>query len=219
MSQMPDRAPINGDNPLTLGALTDPTRLALYELVAESAEPVGRDAAADAVGIARQTAAYHLDRLADDGLLDVHFMRRSGRSGPGAGRPAKFYRLSGREFSVTVPPRRYLVAARILLEAVASGAVVPDWLRAAAFRIGAEMGEGGYDRALSEAGYRPTVEDGEIRFRNCPFHALVQKDRETVCAMNLALVTGMIEGAKNSGTARLEPEDGYCCVRVQLDKA
>lgn len=205
-----------GDTPLTLSALTDPTRLALYEFVAAAAEPVGRDAAADAVGIARQTAAYHLDRLAEDGLLDVHFMRRSGRSGPGAGRPAKFYRRSGREFSVTVPPRRYVLAASILLEAVALGAVGPEWLAAAAHRIGAEMGAEGYDRALNEAGYRPTLEHGDVRFRNCPFHALVLRDRETTCALNLALVEGILAGARNSGTARLAPEEGYCCVRVHL---
>ena len=58
------------------------------------ATPVSRDDVAGALGLARATAAFHLDRLVADGLLDIHFERRSGRTGPGAGRPAKLYRRS-----------------------------------------------------------------------------------------------------------------------------
>ena len=102
-----------------IGALADGVRRGLYDVVVDADHPVGRDEAAEAVGVARQTAAYHLDRLADEGLLDVTYERLSGRTGPGAGRPAKLYQRSGAEHDVTLPPRRYLLAARILLEAVA----------------------------------------------------------------------------------------------------
>lgn len=197
-----------------LGSLTDPTRMSLYEFVAAAEEAVGRDEAAAAVGIARQTAAYHLDRLAEDGLVEVEFMRRTGRTGPGAGRPAKLYRRSNRELEVTVPPRRYLLAARIFLEAVA--AVGTAGLAASAHRIGVAMGQAGLTRALEDAGYVPSLSDAEeIRFRNCPFHALVQEDRETTCGMNLELVKGIIEGSGDSGSAHLAPEPGYCCVRIR----
>ena len=58
-----------------------------------SAGPVSRDdGGRGASACPRATAAFHLDRLVDDGLLDVHFERRTGRTGPGAGRPAKLYR-------------------------------------------------------------------------------------------------------------------------------
>jgi predicted ArsR family transcriptional regulator len=89
-----------------IGSLTDPTRRRLYAFVARSIEPVGRDEAADALGIPRQTAAYHLDRLAEEGLVDVEFLRRSGRTGPGAGRPAKLYKRTERDHEVSLPPRR-----------------------------------------------------------------------------------------------------------------
>src|SRR3954462_9711428 len=75
-----------------LAPLAEPMRRRLYLHVATSAEAVGRDEAAAAVGISRALAAFHLDRLVDEGLLDTEFLRRSGRSGPGAGRPAKLYR-------------------------------------------------------------------------------------------------------------------------------
>src|SRR5438045_1003412 len=76
----------------TVALLADPTRRALYEYVSSASDRIDRDAAADGVGIARGLAAFHLDRLAAAGLLVVEYHRRNGRSGPGAGRPAKFYR-------------------------------------------------------------------------------------------------------------------------------
>ena len=78
---------------------------------------VARDTAADAVGLERGTAAHHLDRLAADGLLDVDYQRRSGRRGPGAGRPAKLYRRARRDIDVSLPPRAYELAGRLLAEA------------------------------------------------------------------------------------------------------
>src|SRR5215218_11217440 len=98
-----------------LAALAEPVRRRLYEFVAAQADPVDRDAAAAGAGVGRPLAAFHLDRLAEAGLLDVTYRRRSGRTGPGAGRPAKFYaRARHGELSVSVPPRQYDLAAEIL---------------------------------------------------------------------------------------------------------
>jgi predicted ArsR family transcriptional regulator len=198
-----------------IGSLTDPTRRRLYAFVAKSIEPVGRDEAADALGLPRQTAAYHLDRLAEEGLVDVEFLRLSGRTGPGAGRPAKLYKKTERDHEVSLPPRRYGLAARILLEAVSVGAVKRKDLVAAAHRIGVELSEQGLDHAFRETGYDPVMEEGEIRFRNCPFHALKDEDQKTVCNLNLGLVEGMIEGANDDRKAYLEPSESYCCVTVR----
>lgn len=207
-----------------IGALADGVRRALYDIVVDADHPVGRDEAAEAVGVARQTAAYHLDRLADEGLLDVSYERLSGRSGPGAGRPAKLYQRSDAEHDVTLPPRRYLLAARILLEAVAGEGGGEraggddeelDRLAGAARRTGQGLAKGGLDEALRANGYEPVERAGELRFRNCPFHALVAEDRRTTCALNHALVEGMIAGSGDDRSAVLEPEEGYCCVRIR----
>jgi len=91
-----------------LAPLADPVRRTLYAFVVAQPEAVDRDAAAAGVGVGRPLAAFHLDRLAAAGLLEVEYHRRSGRTGPGAGRPAKFYRRArGLETSVSLPPRRY----------------------------------------------------------------------------------------------------------------
>ena len=89
-------------------------------MVRERAEPVGRDEAAAAAGVGRALAVYHLDKLVEAGLLTASYQRPPGRGGPGAGRPAKLYTRSDREFAVTVPPREYQLAARLLVQAVES---------------------------------------------------------------------------------------------------
>jgi predicted ArsR family transcriptional regulator len=198
-----------------LGSLSDPTRRRLYLFVARAQSPVSRDDAADALGIPRQTAAYHLDRLALEGLVEIEFSRLSGRTGPGAGRPAKLYRKSQRDHEASVPPRRYGLAARILLAAVSKGTVKRRDLVEAARGFGREIGEEGVDRALHATGYDPVIEGGEIRFRNCPFHVLKEQDQRTVCNLNLGLVDGILEGAGDGRVAFLEPSDSYCCVRIR----
>src|SRR5664280_3642410 len=72
-----------------VASLDEPTRRGIYDHVCAHSSPVSRDEVTEALGIPRRTAAFHLDRLAELGLLSVSFARRSGRSGPGAGRTAK----------------------------------------------------------------------------------------------------------------------------------
>jgi predicted ArsR family transcriptional regulator len=197
-----------------VASLAEPVRRALYDHVAASAEPVGRDEAADAVDVSRQVAAYHLDRLTEDGLLEVEFRRLTGRTGPGAGRPSKLYRRSNRVHEVSIPPRRYELAARILLDAAREGHLDTGALIGAARRTGREIGQAGLEAALETTGYEPVTEEGETRFRNCPFHVLRDRDRDTTCGLNLALVEGMVEGSGVDTDAVLAPEEGYCCVRL-----
>jgi predicted ArsR family transcriptional regulator len=138
----------------SLSTLDDPVRSRLYDFVSGNAAPVGRDEAAAAVGIGRALAVYHLDRLVEAGLLTASYRRPPGRSGPGAGRPAKVYSRSGREFAATVPPREYELAARLLAQAIESdhsGRSLTALYEAAA-RLGAELGKNGRAGAGAGAG-------------------------------------------------------------------
>src|SRR5919107_2403025 len=135
--------PSTVDQQLTgLSGLGDPLRRALYRHVAERGTPVSRDEAALAVGISRPLAAYHLDRLIDDGLLEARYQRRSGRRGPGAGRPAKHYVRADRQLELSLPARDYALLAELLagaVEADPSGTAQAALNRAAA-TLGAELG-------------------------------------------------------------------------------
>src|SRR5262249_55691707 len=135
--------------------LDDPVRRRLYDYVSASGQPVGRDEAAAATGIGRPLAAYHLHRLASLGLRTADYRRTGGRTGRGAGRPAKVYARSGSEFAVTMPPREYELAARLLAEAVESepsGSALAR-LRRAARGHGAEIGQAARGRRAVRAGH------------------------------------------------------------------
>src|ERR1700745_3761288 len=80
-----------------IAVLDDPVRRRLYDYVSSQGDGVSRSEAAQATGIGRTLAAFHLDRLATAGLVEVIFARPAGRSGPGAGRPAKLYRRTAAE--------------------------------------------------------------------------------------------------------------------------
>ena len=211
----------------SVSSLDDPVRRRLYEVVRERAEPVGRDEAAAAAGVGRALAVYHLDKLVEAGLLTTSYQRPPGRSGPGAGRPAKLYMRSDREFAVTVPPREYELAARLLVQAVEadpsgrSRAVLLE----AARRLGAELaGAAGaaedLEGALAGHGYEPSRGgDGVIRLRNCPFRQLAEQHRDVVCGMNLGLIEGILAGLGADGLRPvLDPQPGHCCVAIGADQ-
>jgi predicted ArsR family transcriptional regulator len=133
-----------GPDLASLSTLDDPVRRRLYEVVTRQTEPMGRDEAAAGAGVGRALAVYHLDKLVESGLLAATYSRPAGRSGPGAGRPAKLYARADREFAVTVPPRSYELAARLLVQAVEADTSGQSRgaLRQAARRLGGELGRG-----------------------------------------------------------------------------
>jgi predicted ArsR family transcriptional regulator len=207
-----------------LSLLDEPVRRALYDWVVGQARPVGREQAAKALRITRPLATFHLDRLAESGLLETGYRRLTGKVGPGAGRPARVYWRAAREFSVSLPERRYERAAQLFATALEtlSPESPPPMLQEAARDLGRELGAASrrgrparrLAAALEAGGYEPvTDETGTIRLRNCPFDALVDAHRPLVCGTNLAMAEGLADGAGVSDMRPvLDPQPGYCCV-------
>ncbi|HEX2026409.1 MAG TPA: helix-turn-helix domain-containing protein [Nitriliruptorales bacterium] len=201
-------------------SLGDPTRRRLYDYVVAQLEPVTRDQASSDLDIDRSTVAYHLDKLVDEGLLAASFARPAGRSGPGAGRPAKHYERSGREFAVSVPPRDYRLAAELLARAAEADTTgtVRQALDRAAEDLGRELAtdEGDSSRDLLEhlarQGFEPYADGDVIRLRNCPFHRLARQHTELVCGMNLTMLTAVTQATGSAFEARLDPAPDRCCV-------
>jgi predicted ArsR family transcriptional regulator len=225
------------DRVTALATLDDPVRRAAFDLVVRSGSAVGRDAAAQTLGVSRRVAAIHLDRLAEQGLLAVEYRRPPGRGGPGAGRPAKLYRRAEDEVAVSVPERHYDLAGGLLAAAVTesldTGAGVRDVLHRTAYDAGRTIGaaSGALITALEDTGYEPRVQhhDGfpgrsadqrletgadAVVLGNCPFGRLARQHTELVCGMNLHLLRGVAHGAGDtSRQAELDPGPGRCCVR------
>jgi predicted ArsR family transcriptional regulator len=218
-----------------VASLAEPQRRALYRFVVSRDRPVGKDEAAAAMGVARSVAAFHLDRLVAHGLLTTEYRRLSERRGPGAGRPAKLYRRADGDLSVSLPARRYDLAARLFAsavdEAIHTGTAVADALTTVANEQGRRLGDRVRELAgkrpsrravldealvvLGEEGYEPRADGADIRLANCPFDALVDEQRDLVCGMNHDLLCGMVAAAGDHVlTARLEPSDRNCCVRL-----
>ncbi len=199
--------------------LAEPAARRLYEYVVASGEPVTRDRAVAATGIPRATAAYHLERMADAGLLTATSARVSGRSGPGAGRPARLYQPGCEEAAHAVPERRYRLADEVLCEAIEAsrrtGRSIDASLHAVAETRGRELAResGGLDGMLTAAGYRPVAEpDGSVTLTNRPFARLDGRHPATICGGSVAMLEGAVDesGAPYAVTP-VAPEAGRCC--------
>jgi predicted ArsR family transcriptional regulator len=219
-----------------VAALNDPVRRALYLFVVNSSGPVSREQAAAGVDVQKSLAAFHLDKLAEAGLLEFEFRRLTGRTGPGAGRPAKVYRRSDRHIEVSLPPREYDLAGSLLAKAITSsetsGRSVRAELEDSSYELGRSLGEEARAEArrrpskaktrasllqvLRNHGFEPRTVDGEIILANCPFHTLAQQYTDLVCGMNLHLMQGLrstLDTSDRHLMPRLEPEPGRCCVK------
>ena len=213
-----------------LSSLDEPLRRRLYDYVCEQAAPVSREQASAAADIGRTLAAYHLDKLAQAGLLSIHYQHPGGPS-PGPGRPAKLYRRSEREFSVSVPPRDYELLANLLVQSVRRDptGTVRNAMGEAAEQAGRDAAVTARStqsanedpttiltHALRSCGYQPSVgANCEIELRNCPFHRIAQAHQDIVCGLNLRLIQGLVEeSGGNRSQTTLAPLPGRCCVVI-----
>lgn len=224
-----------------VASLGEPMRRRLYRFVVSQPEPVNREQAAAGTEVAHHVAKFHLDKLEEDGLLEAEYRRPPGRTGPGAGRPAKFYRRANDDILVSVPERRYDLAGRLLAEAITaagtSGVPVSDALHAAADAAGQALGADAEQRlagrrsghtatvkavceVLEDVGYEPRSGSSGIVLTNCPFHALAEQYTDLVCGMNLDLVSGLLRSLdQRTLRAGLDPAPGRCCVTVRRSRA
>ena len=224
----------NAEELTAISLLIDPVRWRLYHYLRSSGTAVGRDEAASAANISRSLASFHLDRMAAANLLEVEYRRLSGRSGRGAGRPAKLYRVGARHFAVSLPATRYSLAGRILATAIEEMQSNEDGstaVRRVARRVGGELGGDLRDQGTSRAdaslslaewaarqlGYEPERHDDCVQLRNCPFDELADSHRELICQMNQALLGGLLPALDADGVSA-EPVQrrpgASCCVRM-----
>ena len=223
-----------GDPVTAIAMLGEPTRRALYEFVAQQETPVRREEAASALGISRELAAFHLDRLVQGGLLEADYRRPAGnRGGPGAGRPPKRYRRAAGEVAVSLPPRRYHLIADVLAEALTRGDVlrgaeaVAEVARRRGSEIGLEARNGSespwngnrvaaeLQKLLQRSDFDPAVdaESRKIYLRNCPYERLASDYRALTCGMNHAWAQGVLDAIGDDHVSvELAPAPGRCCL-------
>ena len=151
--------------------LGDPTRRAIYIAARESSEPLTVGKVAELFGIHRNLARHHLEKLTEEGYLQV------GSQPPSvtrrAGRPPKHYESTSRHIEITYPTLRYDLLVELLTKIVSR--VSPDHLSEVAEEVGREYGLELADEigTASDAGYREAVQGDQpdIRHREADQHA------------------------------------------------
>jgi predicted ArsR family transcriptional regulator len=230
-AQLPAEAAIRA-----LAALEDDLRHGMYEFIRTARRPVTREQAAEAVGISRKLAAFHLDKLVEAGLLRSDYQPVGGLRK--VGRTPKVYQPVDADIRISIPERQPDVLASILMEAVLTERA-DETARLAAMRVAHERGQRaaatergqlrpgrlGAERALTLSegllkrhGYDPDrVSPVCVALRNCPFHPLAGQEPELVCGLNHAFLTGFLAGLDAPTVeAVLEPRPGECCVELRL---
>ena len=204
--------------------LDDPARWAAYLAVRTADRPLTRAEVADEAGVSVRLAAFHLEKLLSEGFLEATYERDE--SSVGVGHPAKRYRPTGLELEVSIPPRRYDLAAEILAEALEADSsdspleslaeVAAEYGRQVGRRARARNGGSRVLTALRVIGYEPALSGDDVVLRNCPFRHVAQARPEIICRqMNLAFVTGVLAGTKSRSLHAVpSPSTGRCCVLV-----
>jgi predicted ArsR family transcriptional regulator len=222
---------------VAVAALDDDLRRGMYEFIRRAHRPVTRQEAAEAVGISRKLAAFHLDKLVSAGLLRTHPAPQGGLRR--VGRRPTAYQPTDTDIHIAIPDRRPDTLATVLIDAVDAEHEGED-ARSAALRVAREHGraagqvaarpptdpgppEAGdplvpAQRALEEHGFEPERDaTTRVRLRNCPFHPYAGQAPELVCGINHAFLCGMLEGLRaDEVEARLiAPKPGECCVELR----
>ena len=192
--------------------LGDPTRRAIYIAARESAEPLTVGKVAELFGIHRNLARHHLEKLTEEGYLQV------GTQPPSvarrAGRPPKHYESTPRNIQITYPTLRYDLLVELLTKIVSR--MSPEQLAEVAEEVGREYGQelaeeigtpddAGYReavrgvmRAMSGMGFAMNAdwEGGRLLTYHCPFGEAAISHPEVVCSLDKGIISGLFEAIR-----------------------
>jgi predicted ArsR family transcriptional regulator len=213
-----------------LDAVGDPDVRAAYLFARRSERPVTAGELAASAGIHRNVARSRLERLAAAGLLDVGYERRTGRTGPGSGRPAKTYAVAPELRAIQFPERHYEELLGLIVDALPQRGRAPrlrDTGAAYADELADDVGleakptlRAGIDAvcaAMRRLGYQVSLEEVDeeravIATPTCPLRPLVRRRPEAA-----DLDRGMWAGLAARATSGVEVHDVRCETRDCLD--
>ncbi len=211
-------------------ALGDPTRRAVYIAVRESREPMTSTEIAELFQIHPNVARHHLDKLAGDGYLEVTHRRQMGRSGPGAGRPAKCYSPSTKSIDLHFTTGRHDLLVDLLVQIIRrlgapnTAAVAETVGRIYGERLAAEIGSPEDEdypaavtavaKAMTGLGFEMSADarSGLLLTSNCPFGEAAAQHPEVVCSLDRGIVSGLFAGLHQPCRPVLHPHHSDTCV-------
>jgi predicted ArsR family transcriptional regulator len=211
-----------------LAAAGDPQLRRVLLYARGQRDPFPAAEVATVLGVHRNVARSRLDRLAQAGFLTVTLERLGGQRGPGAGRPAKVYRVAPELEGVEFPDRRLADLIGLLVGRI------PAHGRARALReAGEDFGRGmgaqaglkasgnvraGLERmcdALAALGFHASVRSLEgdaaiLESATCPLRPLVVRRRDAN-AIDHGMWAGLVErGVRGVSADRIKCETPLC---------
>lgn len=209
-----------------LEAIGDPDLRATLRFVRGARRAVSIGEVAEAHDVHHNVARGRLERLAAVGLVIAGFERRTGRSGPGAGRPAKVYAPAPETVAIEFPERRYAELVGLLVDALPRrrlsdvGAEFGSTLAAAAGVEPACDRKAGLERlcdAVGSLGFQARLErlgggSAEIVTPTCPLRPLVATNPAAA-----ELDHGVWRGLVAAALAGVRVEDVGCDTHDCLD--
>jgi predicted ArsR family transcriptional regulator len=206
-----------------LAAAGDPELRRILMYARGRREPFTAGDVAAELDVHRNLARSRLDRLVEARFLAVALERQGGRRGPGAGRPAKVYRVAPELEGVEFPDRRLAELITLLVKKVParqrpralreSGEEFGRTLAAAAGLKPARSVATGLERvcdALASLGFQVAVRslDGdraELASPTCPLRPLISK-----CADAGGIDQGMWAGLAERGVRGVDADRVRC---------
>jgi len=208
----------------TLEAAGDPELRAALLFARGQERPVTADDLAAAHDVHRNVARSRLERLVEAGLLAPGYERRSGRTGPGAGRPAKTYAVVPELDAIEFPARRYETLVALLIDGVPR-----ERLREVGAAFGAELARAArlrpaktlrtaaerMCRAVRDLGFQASVVEVEddravIATPTCPLRPLV-RTRPEAAEIDRGMWAGLAAHAlAGAAVERVECETRDC---------
>jgi len=202
-------------------ALGDPTRHAIFSLLAESDRALGVSELTDRFALNHNAIRQHLARLVDADLVVERKAPPVGR-----GRPPFEYVINPVAKDQWGNNGPYEQLSHLLAEIITSGQTPEEVGRRAAdrLRVATPSGDVVADIgvAMARQGFDPEIRDVDggvdMVLHNCPFSTTAIDARDTVCSLHLGIAEGLVEGTDvhvEELVAR-DPARAECCLRIRV---
>jgi predicted ArsR family transcriptional regulator len=206
-------------------ALAQPTRARLFALLCELKRPTGTAELAERLGLHPNGIRLHLERLAEEGLVERARARSSRGRPPDAWRVARDARPAG------AAPRAYEDLGKWLARALRSPRRGLRGIEETGRRIGRELAPrdagttaDALETTLIALGFQPAVrphEGGGLSFclGNCPYSAAVRENQPAVCTLHRGITLGLLDvldsHARLAAFEPHDPDEAGCVIEIR----
>lgn len=206
-------------------ALSQPTRARLFGLLVELRRAAGTAELAERLGLHPNGVRLHLERLADQGLVERARARTARGRPPDAWRIAPGARPAGTNPSAYEDLGRWLARAldaprRGLRGIEDTGRVIGRELAPSAAGTTAEA----LETTLIALGFQPSAQSGvggELTFclGNCPYSAAVRENQPAICTLHKGITLGLLDvldpHARLAAFDPHDPDEAGCVIDVR----